>query len=262
MKEKKNDCHFINTLILFLIFFVFTGSIFGEEKKVEKKSPKKIKANVTFGLDLSQGNTVAFGMNAALNINWKFEKTTEINFSSSFNYLETDEEKKADKMYCQLLFDHFILKKTTFFLMAKPSRNQAQEIDFRLETGGGFKYDVIDNYSTKKDILNTDLSFSAALIYEFTNRFDQEKEKIGRLSLRPKFKQQLSENLEFKIMFFYQPNFIDFKDYRLILDSEIRFKISKSVFYLFKFVGEYNNIVPDDVKKQDLRFLNQLSIDI
>jgi hypothetical protein len=262
MKIKKclNRC--ISYLCFIIVFQLFGGVILADKKKDEEKPPKKIKASVAFGLDLSQGNTVAFGMNASLNINWKFEKKTEINFSSSFNYLETDGEKKADKMYCQLLFDHFVLKKTTFFLLAKPSRNQAQEIDFRLETGGGFKYDIIDNYSTAKDILNTDLSFSAALIYEFTNRFDQENEKIGRLSLRPKFKQQLSENLEFKIMFFYQPNFADFTDYRLLLDSEIRFKISKSVFYLFKFIGEYNNVVPADVKKQDLRFLNQLSIDI
>lgn len=244
---------------------MFSGAIQADEKKAEEKSQKKqkkIKAGVVFGLDLSQGNTVAFGLNASLNVNWAFEEKTEIDFSSSVNYLETDGEKKADKMNCQLLFDHFLMKKVTFFLMTKPSRNQAQEIDFRLETGGGFKYDFIDNYATKKEILNTDISLSAALVYEFTNRINQEKEKIGRISIRPKFKQQLSENLEFNVIFFYQPNFADFKDYRLILESEIRFKISKSIFYLFKFIGEYNNVVPEDVEKLDLQFLNQLAIDI
>lgn len=262
MKRKNGFFRFIGTIFFLIVCFVFTGAILAADKKEEQKPQKKVKANVAFGLDLSQGNTVAFGMNAGVNIDLKFEEKTEINFSSSVNYLETDNEKKADKMYCQLLFDHFLFKKTTFFLLAKPSRNQAQEIDFRLETGGGFKYDIIDNYSTKKEILNTDLSISAALIYEFTNRFDQEKEKIGRFSIRPKFKQQLSENLEFRIMFFYQPNFSDFTDYRLLLQSEIRFKISKSIFYLFKFMGEYNNVVPEDIKKQDLRFVNQLSVDI
>jgi len=64
------------------------------------------------------------------------------------------------------------------------------------------------------------------------------------------------------MMIFYQPNFSDLKDYRLMLDSEIQFKISKSIFYLFKFIGEYNNIIPEGVKKQDFRFLNQLSINI
>ncbi len=161
-----------------------------------------------------------------------------------------------------MLFDQKLSRKITFFIFGKPSRNILQEIDFRLETGGGFKYDFIDNYSTDKDKLNTDLSFSAAMVYEFTNRLDTTREEIARLSLRPKFKQQLSENLEFSFILFWQPDVADFDDYRIIVDTGLSFKVSKSIAFILRFTSEYNSVVPEGVRNSDYRLINQLSISI
>jgi len=117
---------------------MFTGAILAGEKKDEEKPQKKIKANVVFGLDLSQGNTIAFGVNAGLNINWEFEQKTEINFSSSINYLETDGEKKADKMNFQVLLDHFLMKKTTFFFTGQTLKKSGPGNRFQVRNRGRF----------------------------------------------------------------------------------------------------------------------------
>jgi putative salt-induced outer membrane protein YdiY len=246
---------------LFMSLCVFSLALFPEtEVKDEEKSAVSTTGSVSFGLDLSQGNTEAFGLNVALNFSWKSAKT-EIVLSSNINYLETDDEKKTDKMAFQAMLDHRMGKKFTLFILGKPSRNLVQEIDFRLETGIGFKYDIIDNFAEKdKDFLNTDLSLSAALVYEFTNRFDSEREKLCRLSFRPRFKQELSDRLNFEIMLFVQPDIGNFSDYRLLLNSKFEFKVSKVISFLLQFNGEYNSIVPETVKKQDYQLINSLTI--
>lgn len=252
---------FLLSMGLLLVLSAFNPVLLaGSEAKDEKKPAVTSKGSVSFGLNLSQGNTEAFGLNAALNFSWMSPKT-EIILSSTINYLETDGEKKADKLAFQSMLDHRLGKKFTLFILAKPSRNLVQEIDFRLETGIGFKYDIIDNFArTEKDFLNTDLSLSAALVYEFTNRFDNEREKLCRLSLRPRFKQKLSDRLLFEIMLFIQPDIGNFNDYRLLLESKFEFKVSDVISFLLQFNGEYNSVVPESVEKQDYQLINSLTI--
>jgi hypothetical protein len=248
---------------MFLLLSFLSPGLFPETGKEEKEEPGvTTKGSVTFGLNLSQGNTEAFGLNAGLNFSWISAKT-EIILNSTINYLETDGEKKADKMAFQALLDQRLGKKVTLFMLGKPSRNIVQEIDFRLETGIGFKYDIIDNFSnTRKDFLNTDLSISAALVYEFTNRLSGDREKLCRLSLRPKLKQELSESLRFEVYLFVQPDIRNFDDYRLILGSKMVFKVSRVVSFLLQFNGEYNSVVPEGVEKQDYQLINSLSINL
>ena len=249
------------TFVLSLGFLVSGQFLFSGDDSENKNDPViKTKMAVAFGLDLSQGNTEAFGLTANLDFSWK-SKMTEIVLSSVINYLETDGEKKADRMAFQALLDHRIGREFIFFVLGKPSRNLVQEIDFRLEAGMGFKFDLIDNYGNdKKDLLNSDLSVSMAIIYEFTNRLHDEREKLCRISFRPRFKQELSKNLEMEMMFFYQPDIRDFTNYRLLLDSKLQFNVSKNVSFLLKFIGEYNSVVPEGVEKQDYQLINQLKV--
>ena len=254
----------LGILFLLLIPMGITGTPPqpGNGEDVHPESSPKTRVAVAFGLDLSQGNTEAFGLSANLDFSW-MSKETEVVLSSSVNYLETDGEKKADKMAFQALLDHRLGDQFVFFILGKPSRNLVQEIDFRLETGLGFKYDIIDNYKNGlKDFLHTDLSVSLALIYEFTNRLLGEREKLCRASLRPKFKQELSKSLGLELEFFYQPDIKDFSNFRLLLESRVQFRVSKTISFLLRFIGEYNSVVPEDVKKQDYQLINQLVINL
>jgi putative salt-induced outer membrane protein YdiY len=248
------------TLMVGLMLLFSGAMIRGDDKAEAETAKKKANTSIAFGLDLSQGNTEALGLNVDFNIDWMFLEKTELQCSASVSYLEVDGEKKADRMFLQILMDHLLAKRITFFLLAKPYRNLLQDVEFRLETGGGFKYDFIDNFADGKDILHTDLSLSAAIIYEQTEYTNQVVQKIIRLSIRPKIKQELSKNLQVQIMLFYQPSFEDFRNYRLLLDSGVQFSISKAVSYVLKFLGEYNSLVPENVKKQDYRLINQLSL--
>ncbi|MBN2136161.1 MAG: DUF481 domain-containing protein [Acidobacteria bacterium] len=259
-------------LVLLLSVFLLTG--FADEKPAEEKkadekkaevkkdgNAEKIKFEISFGIDLSGGNTEALGVNADVYFNWKTEENTNVVLSSKMRYLESNGEQIADKIDLQLLFDYMLGSKVTMFVYGKPSRDLNQQIDLRVETAGGLKYDIVDNYRSDPAILNTDLSISAAMVYEITNREEaEEAEKLMRLSLRPKFKKELGENLELELEFFWQPSISDFDDYRMLLNTKLAFKVSKSISFLLSFESEYNSIVPAGVEKQDYRLLNQIKI--
>lgn len=266
MKPFTTPKHPVGTAAVGMMLILLLGvpgsgfSVFGQESPGNREATKT-KLTLAFGLDLSRGNTDALGINADLNFR-RISPRTEIILSAAVAYLETGGEKNAEKMVIEARVDHRLAGKLVVFVIGKPSRNLLQEIDFRLESGAGIKYDIIDNTANQQeDFLNTDLSVSLALVYEYTDRVDDDDhEKLFRFSLRPRLKQELGRNLQLEIMFFYQPQYGDFGNYRLHLESRLEFKVSKAIALRLKFIGEYNSVVPEGVEKQDYQLINQLLI--
>jgi len=261
----------------------------------EPKTQDKLKLNFAFGLSLLQGNTESLLVSSDLNLNWTllvekieqdisvksgepndskssnnsiiqpqnstqeiYRSRSEIRFSSQFYYLVIGDEQKANKSDTQLTFYYHFPKTFSFFVHTRPSYNQLQDLDYRIENAIGGKINFLQDLSSSGS--KDELSLSAGIVYEIFKYKNDEQMQATRLSIRPKLEWDLSDNVNFSFQLFWQPNLEDFNDYRMLLRSALEFRISNSISFVFKLDGEYNSIVPEGVKQRDFILTNNMKI--
>ena len=77
-----------------------------------------------------------------------------------------------------------------------------------------------------------------------------------RLSIRPKFKHQLTESLYLVAEVFYKPNVVDFCDFIVHTKINLNFVVFKQGFLRMSYEHEYNTFpATDKVKKRDALLL-------
>ena len=113
----------------------------------------------------------------------------------------------------------------------------------------GFKYRVFEIPSF------CDYSISAAFVYDWTNFTDATilPNNNYRISIRPKIKQRIAENLSLLHCTFYQPSVLDFDDYIINSMTKLQTKITRKLFLDLSFTYEYRSRVPsENYRKHDI----------
>ncbi len=232
--------------IFTLIYLLLIPTIILGENKFQFESG--------LGINLNKGNTDKISERFYLNI---IRYTDKLKLLLNLNqiYGESKGIKDTNKGDMTLKCDYDITKQEQPFIFFISYYNQFQDIKLRTQTGIGNKHTF---YKSEK----VDYSISGAILYE-TMEYLQNKDKgyLGRLSIRPKIIYNF-ENFKAKILFFYQPQVNYINDYRMILDINLEFKIIKHLFFEFKIFDEYNNIVPENIKRNDLTSYNGIKFKI
>ena len=106
-----------------------------------------------------------------------------------------------------------------------------------------------------------DYSISAAIVYDWTDFTDATvlPNNNYRISIRPKIKQRLTENLTLVNLTFYQPSVLDFDDYIIHSTTKLQTKITRKLYLDLAFSYEYRRWVPsDNYKHHDI--LSEVSL--
>jgi putative salt-induced outer membrane protein YdiY len=140
------------------------------------------------------------------------------------------------------------------------TKNQFKQIAGRYSGLVGAKY----RYFVKPDKI--DYSVSAALLYDLDNfTADAElpnKERL-RISIRPKFKHDLTESIRFVTEIYYKPNLVNFNDFIMYSNSNINFRIFKHVLLRISYEHEYNSRpATNRVRKTDALLLAGFGIEL
>ena len=150
------------------------------------------------------------------------------------------------------LFQH---DKYSPFLACEMLTNKYKGYDLRLSGLIGMKYRI---YTVPGFC---DYSISAAFVYDWTD-FTDETHLLNnnyRVSIRPKVKQRLAENLTLLYTLFYQPSVLDFDDYIINSTIKLQTQITRKLFLDIAFSYEYRSRVPaENYKKHD--FLSEVSV--
>lgn len=151
--------------------------------------------------------------------------------------------------------DLFQYDKYSPFLACEMLTNKYKGYDLRLSGLIGMKYRI---YTVPGFC---DYSISAAFVYDWTD-FTDETHLLNnnyRVSIRPKIKQRLAENLTLLHTTFYQPSVLDFHDYIIMSTTKLQTQITRKVFIDIAFSYEYRSRVPaENYKKHD--FLSEVSV--
>lgn len=106
-----------------------------------------------------------------------------------------------------------------------------------------------------------DYSISGAFVYDWSDFTDETHlpNNNYRISIRPKIKQKLTDNLSLYHCTFFQPSVLDFGDYIINSVTKLQTKITKMLFLDISFTYDYRSRVPTD-KYQKSDILTEVSI--
>lgn len=128
------------------------------------------------------------------------------------------------------------------FLACEMLTNKYKGYNLKMSGLVGFKYRIFVIPSV------CDYSISAAFVYDWTNFTDATvlPNNNYRISIRPKIKQKLTDNLTLLNLTFYQPSVLDFNDFIIHNTTKIQTKITRKLYLDLGFTYEYRSRVPSE----------------
>ena len=181
----------------------------------------------------------------AFDFQYKFLYSSLIHKSSIGNqWEETNFEINSG-----LKLDYLQYGKYSPFLACEMLTNKYKGYNLKMSGLVGFKYRIYVIPAL------CDYSISAAFVYDWTDFTDSTAlpHNNYRISIRPKIKQRLSENLTLLNLTFFQPSVLDSHDYIINNTTKLQTKITKKLFLDLGFIYEYRSRVPaDNYKKHDI----------
>ena len=193
-------------------------------------------------------NTIAVNRNDSLismDVNYK------LLYSSLIDKKDTGRkwEETNFEVNCGAKLDYKQYGKYSPFLACEFFTNKYKGYNYKVSGLIGLKYRIY----TKPSVC--DYSISAAFVDDHSVYTDETVLPTNnyRISIRPKIKQKLSDNLYLVHFTFYQPSVLDFKDYLIDSETKLQTQITKMLHLDLSFIYEYRSRVPaDSYKKHDI----------
>lgn len=229
-----------------LRIFLFTLLVFGTTQMVGQR---KWNFDLGLGTSLNTGNVNNCNINnyasiirndsiIACDFHYKFLYSSLINKNTDgHHWEETNFEINGG-----LKFDYLQYGKYSPFLACEMLTNKYKGYNLKMSGLAGIKYRIFVIPSI------CDYSISAAFVYDWTDFTDSTvlPNNNYRISIRPKIKQRLAENLTLLSLTFYQPSVLDFDDFIIHNTTKLQTKITKKMFLDLAFSYEYRSRVPSE----------------
>jgi len=255
---------FILTLIISFSSVTLFAQISGSSsaRNIMAKSSRTSKATLSALLTLEgnyqTGNTEKSNMSGSVSMA-AIDSIKEFSANGRFLYGENNKTVNQREYLAGLQYDYHPFAIFSPFVRVEFYKNEFRKINARYSGLAGAKY----RYIVKPGIL--DYSVSVALLYDsdhYTNDVELPHKERLRISVRPKFKHSLTENIYLTAEIFYKPNLMNFDDYILCGNFNLNFRVFKQGLFRLSYEHEYNNLpATDKVKKTDARLLAGFGID-
>lgn len=205
--------------------------------------------DVGLGASLHTGNVNHCNVShdAAVNRN---DSVVAFDFNYKFLYSSLIQKNDAGRKWEETNFeinggvklDLFQYDTYSPFLACEVLTNKYKGYDLKLSSLAGFKYRIYHIPSF------CDYSISAAFVYDRNDFTDETTlpDNNYRISIRPKIKQQLAENLMLGFYLFYQPSILDFNDYIINTVTKLQTKITRTLFLDLSLTYDYRSRVPSN----------------
>ena len=226
-------CLNIMFIITFLYFLFLEG--IGHCKEIEQWDTE-----LEAGYSLSKGNTDKEELYGSIDTKYLY-KTHEFQLFGSIRLAESNSIRNEETYTGKFKYDKALNDKVSLFVFKGIERNKFKKINIRYYTGSGTKYTFIEG-----------LSLSGAVLYEH-ERANSITYDITRLSIRPKLKYGV-----FTFTLFYQPNVVEYKDYRIDGIAEIKLPVTDHLSLKTKCEYRYDSMPEDGIERDDMRFLTSL----
>ena len=227
-------------------FFLFFILIFGA---LSLNAQNKWNFNLGLGASLNAGNVNNCNVShdAAVTRN---DSVIAFDFHYRFLYssliLKSDAGRKWEETNKEinggLKMDLYQYGKYSPFLACEMLANKYKGYDLKLSGLFGFKFRIYTVPSV------CDYSISAAFVYDWNDFTDESAlpNNNYRISIRPKIKQKIADNLTLLHYTFFQPSVLDLGDFIVNSMTKLQTQITKKLFLDFSFRYDYHSRVPSE----------------
>jgi putative salt-induced outer membrane protein YdiY len=130
--------------------------------------------------------------------------------------------------------------------------NKIQKINLRFLLGGGIRFHILDR-------LHYQLNMGTGLMAEYEEMIDYGISRDLLSNNYISFDGQFSEHIGMNTIFYFQPKLIDFGNYRVSTETQIRFKINQHLTYRVIYSLTHDSRDIEEVRKTNYTFRNALS---
>ncbi len=224
-------------------------------KRVQRKDKAEIMTKISVGGNYQTGNTEKSGIIGTASIA-SVDSVKELSANGGFAYGENKSCVNQREYKLGGQYDYHPLSAFSPFLRFEFYSNEFRKINYRCSGLTGAKFRIY----RKED--HCDYSLSAALLYDlenYTEDANQPNKERLRVSIRPKIRQKIMENIFLSAEMYYKPNLAEFSDYMIYSIFNLNFKVNRYIFLKASYEYEYNNRpVTASVKKTDTLLLGSL----
>ena len=259
------------SFVIIMVTFIFSFSAIplyaqisgaSSAKNIMVKSSRASKAKLTARITLDgyyqTGNTeranISGGLFAAA-----IDSIKEFSVNGKYLYGESNKTANLKEYIAGIQYDYHPFSVLSPFVRVEFYKNEFRKINGRYSGLLGAKY----RFFVKPEIL--DYSVSTALLYDMERYVTEvdlpDKERL-RMSVRPKFKHNLTDNMYLIAEVYYKPNLLDFDDYILFGNLNFNVLVFKRGLLRLSYEHEYNSKpATDKVRKTDALLLAGLGIE-
>jgi putative salt-induced outer membrane protein YdiY len=201
----------------------------------------KVSTSVKLEGNLQTGNTDKASAAASAKSSVE-DSIKEFSVEAKFAYSKNNGNVNQREFSGGLQFDYLPLSRLSPFARVEYYRNEFRKISGRYSALAGAKWRYFVHHRRGEPFC--DYSISAAAIYEnedYTADANLKDANRCRLSVRPKFKQRLMQNISLQLETYYKPNVIDFSDYRTNAIAQLNFEVNRKVTLQVSYDYEYNS---------------------
>ena len=195
--------------------------------------------NLNIGIGLVKNKQSIVSLNGAFQIEVLNKKRIFLSISR-FAFVKAGGENFVNQGFQHLRFNRLVSKHIDFETFGQVQYNTLVYINLRALAGGGLKFRLLNRPKQK-------LNIGVAVMYEYDEEGENNTPRNDiRVSNYLSLAIRLVDNARFSCTAYFQPLYNKLEDYRLSVDSMLRFKFFSSVDFITSFDLNYDPRVPDN----------------
>lgn len=211
-----------------------------EEKRAELLDTIAWFGSIQQDLGLLKNTSTIINLSTAANIIRSHHKHLFLSFTN-YKYSATEDEDLANQGFQHLRYVFKAQPKIFYEAFSQLQYNRQIKLTMRWLLGAGVKFNIL---SKERRHLNLGLSY----MREYNEETDPDLYlRINRLNSYLVINFVFFENLNFLNTTYYQPDILNFNDWRLSSNTRILFNITKKLSFAAGFNLTYNSRIPQDV---------------
>jgi len=176
----------------------------------------------------------------------------------AFSLGEKSSQRFINKGMGHLRYNYILGERSSGELFFQSEYNEFTLLKNRSLAGTGIRYDLVESEKGAA-VLGTGIMGEKEELDREINLQDNSGIKL-RSSSYLSFRMVLGKTTEWGNVIYFQPSMDDFKDYRGLADSNLRFSVSDRFSFVFTLNLRYDSKPPEGIKKADLEIKNGMSV--
>lgn len=249
----RNSIKILKISLMILIISTIASSQVNTERKRLGLEKSGFSGNINLTYSVTMGNSELIELGLAPNLVWRGGRN-QVFMLNDLALVTSDDEDIISKGFSHLRYNLDMHQHVVYELFTQAQFDKSQDLEDRYLAGTGLRILYLNNERKL-------LASGVAGMYEFEELSTGERTEIFRGSFYLSTRISLNDKLQLRNTVYFQPEFGDLDDYRILDEGELSILISESISFVSHIKYRYDSKPPFDIKDYDLSIKNGLKFE-